>query len=379
MRVRDAFPILPASWLCQRSPRPTPGWTFVAGVCLLCALHGCERPGAVSSSGVDAEPGITRSADEGPVSATLTVSPKAPDVLGTVRVRIEILADTTVTVIEPDYGDVLREGDRVFEYSVKEVFKERAKPVGGGRLLWAYAYDLKFVLSGEYELPGVEVSFTALDPDGSAQESTLTTEPIKLAVTAPEEAALSDAELRTVTRPDPIDLPWAWSGTGWLVAVAVAALLLVGAIMVWRKRRGRRNIEIPIPADVWARSQIAILLAEELLEKGMVQEFHYRISGIVRGYIERRYGVSAPEMTTEEFLATTASDNRFGQATSDELDKFLCACDLVKYAKHLPGPGECEGVLKAAGDFVERTRERVVPEGSIIGQEVPVPAEERAA
>ena len=361
MGVRDACSI-------RRTLRLGPASTFVAGVLLLGAFQGCERP-STESPGKAAEPGITRSADEGPVSATLTVSPKSPGIADTVRLRIEILADTSVTVIEPDYGDVLREGDRIFEFSAKEVAKDRAKPVTEGRLLWAYAYDLKFVIPGEYELPGVEVSFTAVDPDGVAQEATLTTEPITLAVSASGEVALSDAELRTVTRPDPIDLPWAWPETRWLVAGAVAVLLLVGVVLVWRKRSRREKIEIPIPADVWARGQIEMLLAKELLERGMVQEFYYLISGIVRGYIERRYDVAAPEMTTEEFLATTAYDNRFGQDTSEELNKFLCACDLVKYAKHQPMPSECEGVVRAARDFVERTRERFVP----------VPGKERAA
>ena len=53
------------------------------------------------------------------------------------------------------------------------------------------------------------------------------------------------------------------------------------------------------------------LVTEDLIARGLIQEFHYRTSGIVRGYIERRFGVSAPEMTTEEFLTAAAADARF--------------------------------------------------------------------
>ena len=332
--------------------------TFMA-----CALHGCDRATENVRGGIESQAGITRSTEEGPVSVSLTVSPKVPGVSENVRARLEIVADTSVTIIEPDYGNVLGEGDRVFEYRVREVETERAKPIGEGRLRWVYTYDLRFVLAGEYELPGAEVSFTTVGPDDAARESSISTEPITLVVTAPQEAALSDADLRTITRLDPVDLPWAWPAPKRLIAMGVAAVAVIVAFVLWRRRRGRQTVEMPIPADVWARRQLAALLADELLEKERVQEFYYRISAIVRGYIERRFDVSAPEMTTEEFLVATASDNRFGDETSVELDKFLCACDMVKYAKHLPGPSECEAVLRAARDFVERTREHVAPHG----------------
>ncbi|MCH7871350.1 MAG: hypothetical protein IID33_06585 [Planctomycetes bacterium] len=357
--------------------RTTPAYVCLA--IMACALHGCERSPKNVRGGIESQAGITRSAKEGSVSVLLTVSPKAPGVSENVRARLEIISDTSVTIIEPDYGDVLSEGDRVFQYRVREVETERAKPIGNGRLRWVYTYDLRFVLAGEYELPGAEVSFTTVGPDDAARESSISTEPITLLVTAPEQAAFSDADLRTVTRLDPVDLPWAWPAPKGLIAMAIAAVVFVVALILWRRRRDREKTEVPIPADVWARRQLAALLADELLEKGRVQEFYYRISAIVRGYIEGRFGVSAPEMTTEEFLAETASDNRFGDDTSAELDKFLCACDMVKYAKHLPGPSECEAVLEAARDFVERTRERVAPDGLRDGWNFGPPAEERAA
>jgi len=100
-----------------------------------------------------------------------------------------------------------------------------------------------------------------------------------------------------------------------------------------------------------------LLIGENLIATGRVQEFYYRISDVVRGYVERRFGVSAPEMTTEEFLATAASDGRFGERNTAELNQFLNACDLVKYARRIPGPDEADAVLRAAGGFVERTRE----------------------
>ncbi len=50
---------------------------------------------------------------------------------------------------------------------------------------------------------------------------------------------------------------------------------------------------------------LGALAAEGLIERGQIQSFHYRISDIVRGYVERRFTVAAPEMTTEECLASS--------------------------------------------------------------------------
>jgi len=112
---------------------------------------------------------------------------------------------------------------------------------------------------------------------------------------------------------------------------------------------------IVIPADVWARRLIAALIAENLLERGAAQEFHYRVSYILRGYIERRFDVSAGEMTTEEFLNAIVSDRRFGSDVTTELHPFMIACDLVKYARHQPTPEESMTALRATEAFVERT------------------------
>ena len=343
------------------------------------ALHGCERSPDNARDALENQLGIMRTAEEGPVSVLLTVSPRAPDLSQSVRVHLEITADATVTMIDPDYGDVLSTGDRVFEYRAREVSREKAKPIGDGRLRWAYDYDLDFVLAGEYELPGADVSFTMVGPDDEALEFSVSTEPILLGVAAATEIALSNEDLRTLTRLDPVELPWSWPSAKWLVAIGVVVVAAVAALVLWRRRRRVEKIEIPIAADIWARRELAALLADQLLEKELIQEFFYRISAIVRGYIERRFQVSAPEMTTEEFLAETASDRRFGDGNSAELDKFLCACDMVKYAKHLPVSSECQAVLTAAGDFIERTRRRVAPGGATEDRQSGSPAEERAA
>ena len=344
-----------------------------------CAERSPERDAAV--------PSIARTATQGPAAVILKATPGTLNVGQRTQLELEIIAEKGVTVVESEYARTLSEGDRRFEYRIVRSEKRLAVPTNDDRLRWAYLFGIEFFLPGEHELPPAAVSFVdlrAADDDRSEESrltdagevQTLETEPLTVVVRPPEGAVLSPEELRNIARLDPIDLPRKWD-RWWLAPLATAALAVAAILLVRRLRRWRPGTVARLPADEWARRQIAALIAEDLIAKGFIQEFHYRTSGIVRGYIERCFGVSAPEMTTEEFLAAATADARFGRKMTDELNRFMTACDLVKYACHLPGTGECDAVLKAAGDFVERTCQRVSPTNTSRAGAPPI--EERAS
>lgn len=249
-------------------------------------------------------------------------------------------------------------------------------PTDDGRLVSTHRFELRFFLPGEYELPPARLTFVdqrnrthPMKPESETAEppiQELQTGP--LTITARDESArqLSPEELRTIRTLAPIELPGVWSRRWWLGLPIVAVVVVAALFLMPFPRRllaqwlGARRAEkaIAILAHEWAGRQLAALIAEDLVERGLFREFHYRISSVLRGYIERRYGVSAGEMTTEEFLEEAAPDRRFGPETTAELRRFLSACDLVKYARHEPTRTESNGVLAAAETLVERTRER---------------------
>jgi hypothetical protein len=110
------------------------------------------------------------------------------------------------------------------------------------------------------------------------------------------------------------------------------------------------------PPHIWALGQLDDLLAAKLIERGMVHEFYYRLSGIVRTYIELRFGLMAPERTTEEFLVEAERSDALGWGHKDLLGEFLGACDLVKYARHEPRGAEIDASTQAARRFISETR-----------------------
>jgi len=323
------------------------------------AVSGCGSRGEKTEPAM-ATVGVTRTAHDAPVTMTLTAKPAELPFNERAEVLVEVIAESGVTVDVDDYERSESLAAHQFEYRVTPLERKAAVPTNDGKLKWTYRYGIEFFLPGRYELPAAAASFVDArqTPESAtpAEAHKLTTEPLTVVARDPNAKPLTPEELKTITALPPVELREPWSRWWWAAPPVVAAAALLIATLVRRSRR-RQQVVIPIPAHEWAHRQIAALVAEDLVRKGRVQEFYYRISDIVRGYVERRFGVSAPEMTTEEFLAAAASDGRFGERNTTELNEFLNACDLVKYARQLPRAGEADAVLRAAGGFVERTRE----------------------
>ncbi|MDD5556851.1 MAG: hypothetical protein PHN82_06325, partial [bacterium] len=133
-------------------------------------------------------------------------------------------------------------------------------------------------------------------------------------------------------------------------AVAAAAAVL-------RRRRRRGPPAAPArPAHEIALEEIARLLAADLPGRGLVREFYASLSDIVRRYIERRFGLNAPDRTTEEFLLEAGAAGGLPERERGLVGDFLARCDLVKFARYGPRAGEIAGAAAAARRFIEETK-----------------------
>jgi hypothetical protein len=145
------------------------------------------------------------------------------------------------------------------------------------------------------------------------------------------------------------DLQW----IPWAAAVIVIALAL---LLWWLRRRQRRKprVQIAAPArapDVWAREEL-----DELAGAGPLEDriFYFRLSAIMRLYMEKRYGFPAAEMTTEELLPRIGQ-MRLPLDLAGPLTDFFRRVDPVKYAGAAAEPGRMSGDLDFARRFVDQT------------------------
>jgi len=75
----------------------------------------------------------------------------------------------------------------------------------------------------------------------------------------------------------------------------------------------------------------------------------------LRKYLEGAFRVSAPEMTTEEFLDAAAASGVLTLGHRELLRDFLNQCDLVKFARYRATKEEADSVYAAARRFVDET------------------------
>src|SRR5690606_34909385 len=108
---------------------------------------------------------------------------------------------------------------------------------------------------------------------------------------------------------------------------------------------------------VIALEQLRALAAEGLLEAGQIKAWYFRMSEIVREYLERRFGFAAPEMTSDEIRARLA-DLPIATEARLSLDDFLSETDLVKFADFSPSDAAVASLMPAARGLIELTRVR---------------------
>lgn len=202
----------------------------------------------------------------------------------------------------------------------------------------------------EIRRPGDVVEELSLDPVVVMVRSVL------------QELESGDTELRPLKAPIPEPVNWWFWGS-----VITLILLLLGGAVWWYRRQSGGDVThfVEPPAHERALAALEELRAKDFLQKGLFEEYYTEISAIVRRYIEDRFGLKAPEMTTEEFLHATAGEAAMSSDHKSALDVFLNQCDLVKFARYRPQVDEAAGVFDAARKFIIETQEQPLEDGDV--------------
>ncbi len=225
-----------------------------------------------------------------------------------------------------------------------------ARLTGEGRVVIEGTYELDPLTTGELALPVLAVGhWGAGETERDAQW--IETEPVTVQV----ESLFTDdenVELRDIAEPEAMPLP-----TWWWVALGMS-LLGIAILSYWLWRRHR--LKPPPPAPVTPPNEIALgeidaLLGEDLIAAGRHKLFYLKLSEILRRYIEARFGLRAPERTTEEFLQELQPERSFSPQHKELLRDFLTHADLVKFAEYTPTRESGEEAATRCRRFVNET------------------------
>lgn len=147
------------------------------------------------------------------------------------------------------------------------------------------------------------------------------------------------------------------------LVITAAALLLAGLLALFLALRRRRLQPAPPPPPPPPPHEIALaalreLLARQWIEQRMIEPFYVALSGIVRTYLEKRFGLHAPEQTTDEFIREATSSRRLSMDHQQLVGAFLEQSDLVKFARHEPESADMSKAAVAAERLIHETAAR---------------------
>jgi hypothetical protein len=273
-----------------------------------------------------------------------------------IQLVLDASAPENVAVEFPTYSAGL--GD----FTLKDTRVSPARMTGPGDeqlILHRITYILEPYLSGTYTIPAMTVTFS--DKKNAEDVIRLVTREFEvpvLSLLAPDtdQVAIKDIKPPYALPPDREKI-FLLAG----LMVLLAAVVIYGYYFRIKKSSPQKSPETRLKPEEIARRELDRLLAEDLLAKGEIKLFHLRISDILRHYIENRFGLKAPERTTEEFLLelsqAESTANVLLSIHKNLLADFLSQCDLVKFAKHEPSLMESQITVDICREFIEKTKE----------------------
>jgi hypothetical protein len=345
-----------------------------AGACMRAALLAavsllaCDGGETTTTAAAPAGKPIARTTAQGPVKATVEVAPAKARVGDVLRLTLTVDAGAGVQVTMPPFGDALGRFE-VVGYTPRE------EALGAGRR-HVQEYRLQASRSGRLRIPPLRIEYAAAPakaaagaaagakPGAPAAEELLTEElPVEIesVLTAEGSGALGAVrgELDEVVGRSPV-VP---------ALVVGGAVLVVLALLAVRARRRRQRAEVRRSAAEIAFGRLAALEGRGLPEgRDAADGWYVELSDIVRRYIEDRFGIRAPELTSEEFLREARRLDELGEPHRALLSGFLESCDRVKFAGHEPAADESQAALGRARRLVEETAAVMAPMAPDAGQ-----------
>ena len=307
----------------------------------------------------DAAAPLATTSEEGPLRATVTLLPAAPRLGDPLILTLAVEAEPKVRLDMPAFGEALG------RFTILDFASEDATGAGGG-MEATQRYTLEAPMSGPQRIPGLRVEYLdERDGPSDTYRELITNElAFRVASVLPEGTAL--AALKP-PRQALEELAGGWLPPWWPWAAAGLAALaaLVAGALVWQRHALARA---QLTAYDRAMRRLTRLEGRGWPQGDAADGWYVELSDITRRYVEDRYAVRAPELTTEEFLLEARRAAALSRAHRQLLSAFLGHCDRVKFARYSPDAEESREALSTVRRFLTETRLAAPGDAAAAGQ-----------
>ncbi len=307
------------------------------GRCIFTAL-------VISFSGINFSFADTPKEAKPPITIKAEVNKHSVAIGDKIKYTITVSCGKDIEVEFPDFGKSLE------NFAIKD-FGSSRKAFFSKQTITSW-YLLDTYVTGESTIPKTAIKYRQ---KGQTvwNEAEITEQ--KITVKSMLEKAGPSAGLRDIK--NPVNLPQNFSRYFIIAMLILAAVLILSAVFLL-KTKNAQGLSSLKPAHEIAYEQLEALKKKDLVGQGKIKEFYIEISDITRHYIENRFNIKAPEMTTEEFFIKVKEHPQFQAGHKALLKEFLVFCDLVKFAKYSPSKQQIDSAFESAEKFIGQTKDK---------------------
>lgn len=150
-----------------------------------------------------------------------------------------------------------------------------------------------------------------------------------------------------------------WVAAVWLFAVLCIA---VGCVVSIRRRRISGVSEHKDPAYIVALRRLDRYRGDKFWAPEKQKAFYSGITDALKFYIDERFGIDAPEMTTAELFDSLKGENELTPEMYSSLKDLFERADFVKFAKFTASDEDNAKALPLAVQFVTTTYQSEIEE-----------------
>ena len=202
---------------------------------------------------------------------------------------------------------------------------------------------------GTYELPQIPVLRKA---DGVADTLIFDSQVLEVKTMPVDTATFEIHDIKGQVR-YPLTLAEILPYVQWALLIVSALILVVYFIL--RSFRKKEEDLHKDPAYIVALRQLDRYHSDKFWAPEKQKSFYSGVTDTLKAYIEDRFGVDAPEMTTAELFAELKSDKDITPELFNEMKNLFETADFVKFAKHVAPDEENAKVVPLAVRFVTST------------------------
>jgi hypothetical protein len=294
-------------------------------------------------------PAVTAGETDGHIPVTVKAGIDRPSIsIGDkIKYTLEVKTKNDIEVKFPDFGENLA------GFAIRDYGSSKGGFFGKKTLTQWYVLDI--YETGKFTIPAAIIKYRGSDKE---QWKEVLSAPLTVEVRSVLDKDIEKADIRDIRGPESI-----YNLTYIYIVLAIIGVIIIIVLIVRllkKRRKQQETITPPRPAHEVAYEALKELMGRDYLKTGRVREYYFELSNIVRHYIEDRFQLKAPEMTTEEFLATLKYSGVLNSEQKGDLKDFLSHCDMVKFARYLPDEKEIELSNDSARTLIDRTKEPAV-------------------